>query len=104
MTENFDIVIAGAGHGGAQAAVALRQRGFAGTIALVGDEPEPPYQRPPLSKEYLAGEMSFERLLIRPPAFWSERGIALRLGQAVVAVDAAAHRVTLADGSRLGLR
>ena len=69
----YDVLIVGGGHGGAQAAIALRQAKFAGTIAIVGDEPELPYERPPLSKEYLAGEKSFERLLIRPAAFWSER-------------------------------
>ena len=98
----YDILIVGAGHGGAQAAIALRQRGFAGTIALLGDEPEPPYERPPLSKDYLAGDRPFDRILIRPAAFWAERGIDLRTGHRVVAVDAAAHRVTCAGGSTFG--
>ena len=63
----FDVLIVGAGHGGAQAAISLRQLGFSGSIGIVGNEPELPYERPPLSKEYFAGEKSFERIRIRPP-------------------------------------
>jgi len=96
--QRYDVVIVGAGHGGAAAAAALRQRGFDGTIALIGAEPELPYERPPLSKEYLAGERAFERMLIRPATFWHERDITLLLGRAVVAVDASARHVTLGDG------
>jgi len=70
-------------------------------VALLGDEPEPPYERPPLSKEYFSGEKSFERILIRPHAFWGERNVDL-LNRRVVSVDAAAHEVTLTDGSKLG--
>ena len=87
MSAFYDVVIVGAGHGGAQAAIALRQRGFAGTIALVGEEDELPYERPPLSKDYLAGARSFERLLIRPPAFWHNRRIAMCGNCRVVALD-----------------
>ncbi|TPG13472.1 NAD(P)/FAD-dependent oxidoreductase [Sphingomonas koreensis] len=101
-TEQFDVLIVGAGHAGAQVAIALRQRGFAGSVALVGEEPELPYERPPLSKEYLAGDKPFERLLIRPPHFWAERNVQMRLGAAVVAVDAESRRVTLGDGRALG--
>ena len=97
-----DVLIVGGGHGGAQAAIALRQLGFAGSLAIVGAEPYPPYERPPLSKDYLAGEKEFERLLIRPLAFWAEREVELLLGQKVIEVDPAAKTVTLADGSRLG--
>ena len=100
--ETYDIVIVGAGHAGAQAAVALRQRGFAGTIALVGDEPDPPYERPPLSKDYLSGAKTFERILIRPASFWADKGIELRLGRRVVAVDPAAQRLATADGGEIG--
>ena len=99
---HYDVVIVGAGHGGAQAAIGLRQRGFAGSIALVGDEPDPPYERPPLSKDYLAGDRPFDRLLIRPAAFWPERAVTLLLGRTVIAVDPAAHRVTCADGVAIG--
>nr|MDQ2879579.1 FAD-dependent oxidoreductase [Pseudomonadota bacterium] len=102
MRNEYDILIVGAGHGGAQAAIALRQHRFGGTIGIIGDEPEPPYERPPLSKEYLAGEKPFERILIRPAAFWGEREIDLLLGQRVERVDPAAHRVTTADGATIG--
>jgi 3-phenylpropionate/trans-cinnamate dioxygenase ferredoxin reductase subunit len=97
-----DVLIVGAGHGGAHAAIALRQSGFAGTIAIAGAEADPPYERPPLSKDYLAGEKDYARLLIRPPAFWAERGVTLLPGRAVTAVDPAAHRVTCAGGAVLG--
>src|SRR5215207_8993918 len=96
-----DVLIVGAGHGGAQAAIALRQHGHRGSIAIVGAEPDLPYERPPLSKEYLAGDKNRERLLIRPAAFWQEREIEMRLGRRVVAVDAAAKRATLDDGEEL---
>src|SRR3990167_11305244 len=72
--ENADVVIVGTGHAGAQAAIALRQHGHEGTIMMLGRDSEPPYERPPLSKEYLAGEKPFERILIRPAQFWAERG------------------------------
>lgn len=98
----YDVVVVGAGHGGAQAAIALRQRKFVGSIAIVGEEPELPYERPPLSKAYLAAEKPFERLLIRPAAFWEERQVAMLLGRRVVGVDAAAHEVTTADGETIG--
>lgn len=99
---HYDVLIVGAGHGGAQAAIALRQNGFAGSIALIGDEPELPYERPPLSKEYLAGEKTFERMLIRPAAFWEERSVAMLLGQRVVAVDPEGHRAFTEDGDAIG--
>lgn len=100
--ERFDVIIAGAGHAGAAAAIALRQNGFDGSIGLIGRENEPPYERPPLSKEYLAGEKPFERLYIRPAAFWQEKAIDLRLGAEIVAIDPAAHTVSLAGGEVLG--
>ncbi len=98
----YDVVIVGAGHGGAQAAIALRQNGFAGGIAIIGDEPELPYERPPLSKEYLAGEKTFERMLIRPAAFWQERAVAMLLGKRVVAVDPDAHSLSTEGGETVG--
>ena len=101
---DFDIVIVGAGHAGAQAAIALRQRGFEGTIAVVGDEPEIPYERPPLSKDYLSGDKPFDRILIRPANFWTERAVTMLTGRRVVAVDPAAHRVIAADGAVIGYR
>jgi 3-phenylpropionate/trans-cinnamate dioxygenase ferredoxin reductase subunit len=99
---SYDVLIVGGGHGGAQAAIALRQQGFAGSLAIVGAEPYPPYERPPLSKDYLAGEKEFERLLIRPLAFWAERQVELILGQPVVAISPAAKLVTLEDETQLG--
>lgn len=101
-TRRFDICIVGAGHGGAQAAIALRQRGFEGTIAIIGEEPEPPYERPPLSKDYLAGEKEFDGMLLRPPSFWDDREIQLLTGARAMAVDPRAHEVTTGDGHSLG--
>ncbi len=100
--QRCDVLIVGGGHAGAQAAIALRQGGFTGSIALVSAEPEAPYERPPLSKDYLAGDKTFDRLLLRPESFWAERDIALLLGHEVVTVDADSHAVTLRDGTRLG--
>lgn len=102
MQQRYDVVIVGGGHAGGQAAIALRQGGYAGSIALVSAEPEAPYERPPLSKDYLAGDKTFDRLLLRQDAFWGERGIELLLGREVVAVEADAHAVTLRDGARIG--
>jgi len=99
--DHYDVLIVGAGHGGAQAAIALRQGKFEGTVAVIGDEPELPYERPPLSKEYLAGDKSFDRILIRQPAFWEERQVTMLPGRRVVAVDPVAHRVTTADGTEI---
>ena len=97
--DQADVVIVGAGHGGAQAAIALRQNGFAGSILLIGREPEIPYERPPLSKEYLAREKTFERICLRPEAFWGDKAITLMRNAEVVKVDPAAHELTLKDGS-----
>lgn len=97
----YEVAIVGTGHGGAQAAIQLRQSGFEGSIALIGREPDLPYERPPLSKEYLAGEKEPERLLFRPPAFWPERGIELLTGRAAVRIDARARRLELADGEAI---
>lgn len=101
VTAGYDIVIVGAGHGGAQAAIALRQQKFEGTIAVIGEEPEFPYERPPLSKEYLAKDKSFDRILIRPVDFWRDRAVAMLLGRRVVEVDPAAHILRCADGESI---
>jgi 3-phenylpropionate/trans-cinnamate dioxygenase ferredoxin reductase subunit len=93
----YDAIIAGAGHAGAQAAIALRQNGFTGSVLMVGRDSEPPYERPPLSKDYLAGEKPFERIYLRPPAFWAEKGVELRTGTAITKIDPAAREVTLSD-------
>ncbi len=97
-----EAVIVGTGHGGAQAAIALRQHGFTGSILLVGRDPNPPYERPPLTKDYLSGKRTFDRMLIRPPAFWEERGIALKLGANVGKVDPAAKELTVSGGETIG--
>jgi 3-phenylpropionate/trans-cinnamate dioxygenase ferredoxin reductase component len=98
----YDVLIVGAGHGGAQAAIMLRQLGFAGSVAIVGDERELPYERPPLSKDYLAGEKPFERLLIRPERFWAERDVTMLPGRRVVRLDAERHEVETGTGERIG--
>ncbi|MEQ1597594.1 MAG: FAD-dependent oxidoreductase [Casimicrobium sp.] len=95
---HYDVVIVGAGQGGAAAAIQLRQQGFEGSIAMIGREAEPPYERPPLSKEYLLGEKTFDRLYIRPPEFWAGKDVDLLLGVEVVALDGKARQVTLGDG------
>lgn len=98
------MVIVGAGHGGAQAAVVVRQQGFAGSVAMIGRENEPPYERPPLSKEYLARDKPFERLYIRLPTFWGERGVEMMLGCEVVSLDPIAHTITTDNGETIGYR
>jgi 3-phenylpropionate/trans-cinnamate dioxygenase ferredoxin reductase subunit len=103
VSRQFDVIIVGGGHAGAQMASALRQSNFAGTIAIIGDETELPYERPPLSKEYLAGEKTFERLLLRTEAFWKERSIELLTGVRVTAVDPTGHTVT-ANGETIGYK
>jgi NADPH-dependent 2,4-dienoyl-CoA reductase/sulfur reductase-like enzyme len=95
------LVIVGGGQAGAQAVQSLRQQSFAGAITLLCDEPYPPYQRPPLSKKYFAGELARERLLLRPPAFYAEKGVTLELGTRAEQIDPAARRVTLRDGRSL---
>ena len=102
--DKFDIVIVGSGHGGAQAAIALRQAGHDGTILIVSRDRNPPYERPPLSKEYLAGEKPFERIMIRPEKFWADKGIELKLGANVAEVDWMAHQIALNDETRIGYR
>jgi len=99
---SYDVLIVGAGHGGAQAAIALRQAGFAGSLAMITEEDDIPYERPPLSKDYLAGEKPFERMLIRPATFWAERGVDVLTGRRVDAGDPVAHTVTDAGGATIG--
>ncbi len=89
------VVIVGAGQAGAALAAKLRTLGHAGEIVMLGDEPAPPYQRPPLSKAYLLGEMEEDRLWLRAPEFWAENNVELRLGQPVSAIDPTAKTVTV---------
>lgn len=100
--KKVDVVIVGAGHAGAQTAIALRTNGFSGSITIIGREPEIPYERPPLSKDYMSGEKPFERICIRPRAFWDDRQIELKLGVSVTKLDAGAHMLCLDDGSTMG--
>src|SRR3984957_1915962 len=95
------ILIIGGGQGGAKAIDPLRREGFSGRLVLIGDEPELPYQRPPLSKKYLSGEMAADRLLFRHRSFYDEHRIELKLGRRAVRLDAAARQLELADGEKL---
>ncbi|WP_371055637.1 MULTISPECIES: NAD(P)/FAD-dependent oxidoreductase [unclassified Rhodosalinus] len=91
------IVIVGAGQAGASLAARLRAEGHEGAITMIGEEPVPPYQRPPLSKQYLMGEMALERLFLRPESFYAENGIDLHLSETAVAIDRA-DRTVIAGG------
>jgi 3-phenylpropionate/trans-cinnamate dioxygenase ferredoxin reductase subunit len=102
MSHRADVVIVGAGQGGAQTAIMLRQQKYAGSILLLGAEAFLPYERPALSKEYLAGDKAFESLLLRPASYWEEKKVEVRLGQRVVAVDAGAHELGTEDGTTIG--
>jgi 3-phenylpropionate/trans-cinnamate dioxygenase ferredoxin reductase component len=95
------VVIVGAGHGGFQVAASLRQNGFDGEIVLVGDEPQLPYQRPPLSKDYLSGKIGLDLLLMRPEAFFIDQRVELMMGVAVTAIDRAGKAVALSNGKRM---
>jgi len=93
------IVIVGAGQAAAQAVETLHKRGHTGSVTLIGDEASLPYQRPPLSKKYLAGSLDRDRLLFRHAAHYAEHGVILRLGFPVVGIDRQRRRVEMADGS-----
>jgi 3-phenylpropionate/trans-cinnamate dioxygenase ferredoxin reductase subunit len=96
-----DVVILGAGHGGFQFAASLRQSGFDGRVVLVTDELGLPYQRPPLSKEYLDGKIGLDLLLMRPDEFYRDHRIELLAGDRAVEIEPAGQRVRLASGARL---
>jgi len=95
------VAIVGAGQAGFQAAASLRQDGFAGRIVLISDEPVSPYQRPPLSKSYLAGESSLDELWLRPETFYTQHQIDVLAGETVTAVDRAERRLRMASGGEL---
>ena len=95
------IVIVGAGQAAVQAVDALKRQGFAGRLVVVGEEREAPYQRPPLSKKFLAGELALERLALRPASFYAEARAELRLATRAEALDVVAHELTLDGGERL---
>ena len=94
-------VIIGAGLAGASAVSQLRKEGFDGAVALVGEEPEPPYERPPLSKAYLRGEADVDSIAIRDPGFYTEHDVDLRLSTRATEIRPATREVHLDDGSRL---
>ena len=96
-----ELVILGAGQAAAQLAASLRQGGYAAPIRMIGDEPFPPYQRPPLSKKFLADRLAPDRLYLRPEKFWHEHQITLDLGVRASAIDRGARRVALSDGREL---
>jgi 3-phenylpropionate/trans-cinnamate dioxygenase ferredoxin reductase component len=102
MSGNQAYVIAGASLAGAKAAETLRHQHFDGPVVLIGNETERPYERPPLSKEYLLGKAERDVIYVHPQAWYAEHGIDLRLGVNVTGIDPAAHEVTLDDGSRIG--
>ena len=99
--DKLTFVIIGAGLTGAKAAETLRAEGFTGRVVLVGEENEPPYKRPPLSKWYLLGSKPGGKVLVHEPAWYDEQRIELRTGVRAEALDRAAHQVLLADGARL---
>ena len=91
------VVVVGAGQAGAALVARLRNDGFTGAVTLIGDEPVPPYQRPPLSKKYLLGEMAGERLYLKPASFYDEQEIELVTGTPVAAIDRAAREIVAGD-------
>ena len=101
MTAVESVVVIGAGHAAGQLVASLVQDGFTGAITLVGEESYPPYQRPPLSKKFLAGEMDVDRLYLKPAAFYDKYGVKLLLGGRVARIDRPARMIVLEDGSQL---
>ena len=101
MSEQTFIIV-GASLAGAKAAEELRQRGFDGKLLLIGSEPERPYERPPLSKEYLRDESPRERAYVHPADFYTEHEIELLSSTTVAGLDPGASRITLTDGRELG--
>jgi 3-phenylpropionate/trans-cinnamate dioxygenase ferredoxin reductase subunit len=99
-----EVVIIGAGQAAAQLAASLRQGGFSGSICMIGEEPHPPYQRPPLSKKFLGERAQPGSLLLRAASFWHEHDVRLMLGTAAGKVDLLKHRVSLRDGREIDYR
>ena len=95
------VIIVGAGHAGFQLAASLRQHAFEGAITLIGDEAGLPYQRPPLSKDYLDGKIGLDLLLMRPEAFYRDHRIDYLPGMGVIEIDRVGKTVRLASGERL---
>src|SRR5271163_778221 len=95
------IVIVGGGQAGAEAADTLRRGGYDGRLILVSDEPQLPYQRPPLSKKFLAGELQFDRLVFRHQSFYDEHKVELKLGVRALHLDPKERRVSLSNGEEI---
>ncbi|MCK0151439.1 FAD-dependent oxidoreductase [Marivita sp. S6314] len=91
------VIVIGAGQAGASVVARLRSKGFDGDITLIGEEPVPPYQRPPLSKAYLLGEMERDRLYLRPESFYDEQNVTLALGAPVTDIDTSGQTVSVGD-------
>jgi 3-phenylpropionate/trans-cinnamate dioxygenase ferredoxin reductase component len=102
MATSTTYLIVGAGLAGAKAAETLRAERFDGPLVLIGAENERPYERPPLSKDYLLGKADRETIYVHPQRWYAEHDVDLRLGTAVTGIDPGAHEVSLADGSRVG--
>ena len=102
MSASDAFVIVGASLAGAKAAEALRGEGFCGPVVLIGEEAERPYERPPLSKEYMLGQAERDKIYTHPSSWYADNDVDLRLGVPVTVIDPAAHEVALADGSRAG--
>lgn len=102
MTSDENMVIVGASLAGARAAQTLRDEGFSGPVILIGEEDETPYERPPLSKDYLMGKHGREKIYVQPREWYGEHDVGLRLGTRVTELDPAAHEVVLANGQRIG--
>jgi 3-phenylpropionate/trans-cinnamate dioxygenase ferredoxin reductase subunit len=92
------VVIAGAGHGAGQVVATLKQKKFAGKIILIGDEPYLPYQRPPLSKKFLSGDLDAERLHFKPASFYDDPQISVHLGTSVASIDRTGKKIATSDG------
>src|SRR3954452_3053649 len=100
MTDTF--IVVGAGFAGAKAVETLREEGFDGKVLLIGDEPERPYERPPLSKDYLRAEAPREKAYVHSDVFYGERDIDLVTGTSVTALDPGGSRITLDNGREVG--
>src|ERR1700735_5698119 len=102
MTTETTHLIVGASLAGAKAAETLRAEGFDGPLIMIGQESERPYERPPLSKEYLLGKAERDTIYVHPPQWYTEHDVDLRLGVTVTGLSPGSHEVSLADGSRTG--
>ncbi len=102
MTTDSTHLIIGAGLAGAKAAETLRAEGFDGPLVMIGEENERPYERPPLSKDYLLGKAERETIYVHPQHWYAEHDVRLRLGAAATSIDPGSHQVRLADGSQVG--